>query len=63
MEKKRVLVTGAGGFIGRFLQVEGLERGHEVYGSFRNEHEKSFYMAAPWVFRLNFLNGKPWKSD
>jgi nucleoside-diphosphate-sugar epimerase len=41
MDKKRVLVTGAGGFIGCFLQAEGLKRGHEVYGSFRNAKEES----------------------
>jgi len=54
MEKKRVLVTGAGGFIGRFLQVEGLGRGHDVYGSFRNEHEKSFLHGGTLGFPLEF---------
>jgi nucleoside-diphosphate-sugar epimerase len=54
MDQKRVLVTGAGGFIGRFLQVEGLRRGHDVYGSYRNEKERSFLEGGTKEFALEF---------
>ncbi len=54
MESKKVLVTGAGGFIGRFLQEEGLKRGHEVYGSFRNKSEESLLDGGTKGFFLEF---------
>jgi nucleoside-diphosphate-sugar epimerase len=54
MDKKRVLVTGAGGFIGRYLQEEGLRRGHEVYGSFRNQTEESLLQSGTRGFYLEF---------
>ena len=54
MESKRVLVTGAGGFIGRYLQEEGHRRGHEVYGSYRNKHEESFLEGGTKGFYLEF---------
>jgi nucleoside-diphosphate-sugar epimerase len=54
MENKRVLVTGAGGFIGRFLQAEGLSRGYEVYGGFRNETEEALLEDATKGFFLEF---------
>lgn len=54
MESKRVLVTGAGGFIGRYLQEEGLKRGHEVYGSFRNKYEELFIQGGTKGFFLEF---------
>lgn len=54
MNQKRVLVTGAGGFIGRFLQVEGLRRGHDVYGSYRNEKERAFLEGGTKEFALEF---------
>jgi len=54
MDQKRVLVTGAGGFIGRFLQVEGLKRGHDVYGSYRNETEKLHLEGGTLGFPLEF---------
>ncbi len=54
MDQKRVLVTGAGGFIGRFLQVEGLRRGHDVYGSYRNEKERAYLEGGTKEFALEF---------
>ena len=54
MDQKRVLVTGAGGFIGRFLQVEGLRRGHDVYGSYRNEKERKYLEGGTKEFPLEF---------
>jgi len=54
MSNKRVLVTGAGGFVGRFLQTEGHGRGHEVYGSFRNQFEESFLQGGTKGFYLEF---------
>jgi nucleoside-diphosphate-sugar epimerase len=54
MDKKRVLATGAGGFIGRFLQEEGYKRGHEVYGSYRNATEESYLLDPTQGFYLEF---------
>jgi len=54
METKRVLVTGAAGFVGRFLQVEGLKRGYDVYGSYRDDVEKSFLEGGTKSFFLEF---------
>jgi len=54
MEKKRVLVTGAGGFIGRFLQEEGLLRGHDVYGSYRSPAEEELLRGGTKKFFLEF---------
>lgn len=54
MQKKRVLVTGAGGFIGRFLQDEGLRRGHDVYGSYRSPAEEELIQGGTKGFYLEF---------
>lgn len=51
---KKVLVTGAGGFIGRFLQKEGIKRGHQVYGSFRNKAEEALLEPEAKGFFLEF---------
>lgn len=62
MDKKRVLVTGAGGFIGRFLQAEGLHRGHQVYGSYRNDAEKALIYEEVQGFFLEFSERESLKS-
>lgn len=49
-----MLVTGAGGFIGRFLQEEGLSRGHEVYGSYRSPAEELLIQGGTKSFFLEF---------
>jgi len=54
MEPKRVLVTGAGGFIGRFLQEEGLRRKQEVYGSYRSPAEELLIQGGTKSFFLEF---------
>jgi UDP-glucose 4-epimerase len=54
MERKRVLVTGAGGFIGRFLQEEGLHRGHDVFGSYRSPAEEELLRGGTKKFYLEF---------
>jgi nucleoside-diphosphate-sugar epimerase len=54
MENKRVLVTGAAGFIGRFLQVEGQLRGYDVWGSYRNDTEKALLEGKTKSFFLEF---------
>lgn len=40
--------------MGRFLQSEGLARGHEVYGSYRNPFEESFLQGGTKGFFLEF---------
>ena len=54
MESKRVLVTGAAGFIGRFLQAEGEKRGYDVYGSYRNDAEKALLEGRTKSFFMEF---------
>ena len=54
MDNKRVLVTGAAGFIGRFLQAEGQLRGYDVYGSYRNDTEKALLEGTTKSFFLEF---------
>jgi nucleoside-diphosphate-sugar epimerase len=54
MMKKRVLITGAGGFIGGFLQKEGLQRQHDVYGSYRSPAEEELLRGGTKKFFLEF---------
>ena len=42
MEKKRVLVVGAGGFVGGFLVDEGLGRGYEVWAGVRDTTSRKY---------------------
>ena len=51
MEKKRVLIVGAGGFVGGFLASEGLGRGFEVWAGVRKSTSRR-YLTDP---RLKFL--------
>lgn len=46
MEKKRILVTGASGFIGSFLCEEGVAQGHEVWAGVRR-HSSRRYLQDP----------------
>ena len=41
-EKKKVLVVGAGGFVGGFLVSEGLERGYEVWCGVRSTTSRRY---------------------
>lgn len=54
MEKKSVLVTGAAGFVGGFLQAEGKKRGNDIYGSYRNDAEKALLAEGTKSFFLEF---------
>ena len=54
MEQKRVLVTGAAGFVGQFLLKEGKKRGYDVYGSYRNEKERAILANDEKSFYLEF---------
>ena len=50
-DKKRVLVIGAGGFIGGFIAAEGLRRGLDVTAAIRKSTSRR-YLTDP---RLHFL--------
>lgn len=52
IRKKRVLVVGAGGFVGGFLVAEGLRRGYEVWAGVRESTSRE------WLAddRIHFLN-------
>lgn len=39
---KKILITGAGGFIGGFLVAEALKRGHEVWAAVRSTTSREF---------------------
>ncbi|HET7897419.1 MAG TPA: SDR family NAD(P)-dependent oxidoreductase, partial [Flavisolibacter sp.] len=40
--KKKVLITGASGFIGSFLVEEALRKGYEVYAGVRKTSSRKF---------------------
>jgi len=53
--KKKVLITGASGFIGSFLIEEALKKGFEVYAGIRKTSSKQFLQhAAIRFFELDF---------
>ena len=39
-ERKRILITGASGFIGRFLVTEALQRGYDVWAGVRSDSSR-----------------------
>ena len=43
---KRVLVTGAGGFIGGFIIEEALRRGYEVTAAVRESTSRRFFLTS-----------------
>src|SRR5689334_1325311 len=49
--KKKVLITGASGFIGSFLVEEALKQGYEVYAGIRKSSSRQ-YLQQP---ELNFV--------
>lgn len=42
MDKKSILITGAGGFIGGFLVEEALKRGHDVWAAVRSTTSREY---------------------
>ena len=40
--KKKVLVTGASGFIGSFMVSDGLDRGYEMWAGMRRSSSKQY---------------------
>lgn len=53
MEKKRVLVVGAGGFAGGFIVEEGLRRGYEVWAGVRESTSRK-YLTDPRIKFITF---------
>lgn len=51
-DKKRVLVVGAGGFVGGFLVSEGLRRGYEVWAGVRESTSRKWLADE----RIKFIN-------
>ena len=52
METKKILVVGAGGFVGGFLVAEGLERGYEMWAGIRETTSKKYLADS----RIKFVN-------
>jgi len=50
-QMKKILITGASGFIGSFLVEEAIERGYEVYAGIRKSSSKE-YLQNP---KINFI--------
>ena len=64
MERKRVLVTGASGFIGSFLVEGGLERGMDVWAGIRKTSSRKYLQAKRIRFaELNFGNKQQLKEQ
>src|ERR1700722_15412481 len=49
---KKVLITGASGFIGSFLVEEALKRGYEVYAGIRSSSSRQYLQDS----RINFIS-------
>ena len=64
MERKRVLVTGASGFIGSFLVEGGLERGMDVWAGIRKTSSRKYLQDKRIRFaELNFGNKQQLKEQ
>ena len=64
MERKRVLVTGASGFIGSFLVEGGLERGMDVWAGVRKTSSRKYLQDKRIRFaELNFGNKQQLKEQ
>jgi nucleoside-diphosphate-sugar epimerase len=59
MEKKKILITGANGFIGSFLVEEALRRNYDVYAGVRAKANTKFIADKPiHFFRMDFSDPK-----
>ena len=64
MERKRVLVTGASGFIGSFLVEGGLERGMDVWAGVRKTSSRKYLQDKRIRYaELNFANKQQLKEQ
>lgn len=60
---KKVLVTGAGGFIGGFIVEEALRRGYDVWAAVRATTSREFLKDSRINFvELDFTDGDKFKS-
>ena len=58
MEKKKILITGATGFIGSFIAEEALNRGMEVWAAVRGTSSRK-YLPQPEINFIELNLGKP----
>ena len=64
MENKKVLVTGASGFIGSFLVEGGLERGMQTWAGIRKTSSRKYLQDKRIQFaELNFGNKQTLKEQ
>lgn len=56
MKEKKIIITGASGFIGRFLVEEALKRGYEVWAGVRPTSDLS-YLKRPGIHLLHLAYG------